>query len=66
MIALFKAYESGGERAAVSRVFDRGVLSRGPELRAFEEEFAAFAGRRDAVAVSSGTAALHVAVSALG
>lgn len=36
------------------------------EARRFEEEFAAFTGARFALAVSSGTGALHVALSALG
>ncbi len=38
----------------------------GKEVDAFEREFAAFAGTRYAVAVSSGTGALHTALEALG
>ena len=41
-------------------------LSLGPKLPEFEAAFAAFAGARFATATSSGTAALHLAVKALG
>ena len=54
------------EKDAVSRVLDSGWLSMGPETKAFEEEFAALHGTRFAVAVSNGTAALHLAALALG
>ncbi|MDF3292658.1 DegT/DnrJ/EryC1/StrS family aminotransferase [Streptomyces silvisoli] len=53
------------EAAAVSAVLRSGWLSADREVRAFEEEFAAAAGSADAVFVSSGTAALHLAVLAL-
>ncbi|MCA1814846.1 MAG: DegT/DnrJ/EryC1/StrS family aminotransferase [Acidobacteria bacterium] len=53
------------ERAAL-RVLRGGWLSTGPETRAFEEEFAAFVGARHAVAVANGTAALHLALLAVG
>ncbi|MCH8203890.1 MAG: DegT/DnrJ/EryC1/StrS family aminotransferase [Candidatus Hydrogenedentes bacterium] len=54
------------EVEAVSRVLYSGCIAQGPEVEAFEEECAAFIGRRHAVAVSSGTAALHLALNALG
>ncbi|MFI5661899.1 DegT/DnrJ/EryC1/StrS family aminotransferase [Streptomyces sp. NPDC051684] len=54
------------EIAAVEKVLRSGWLSPGPETSAFEEEFAAALGASAAVAVSSGTAALHLAVLALG
>lgn len=50
----------------VTRVLRSGQLSLGPLVRRFEERFAAYVGSRDAVAVSSGTAALHLSVKALG
>jgi dTDP-4-amino-4,6-dideoxygalactose transaminase len=56
----------GEERAAVDRVVASGWLTLGAEVRAFEEEFAASCGAQDAVAVSNGTAALHLACLALG
>jgi len=40
-------------------------VTAGPEVKALEEEFAAKLGARHAVAVSSGTAALHLAFLAL-
>jgi dTDP-4-amino-4,6-dideoxygalactose transaminase len=43
-----------------------GQLAQGPQVRAFEEEVAARVGRRYGVAVSSGTAGLHLALRALG
>ena len=54
------------EEEAVVRVLRSGRLAQGPEVSAFEEECAAFVGRRHAVAVSSGTAALHLVLQALG
>jgi perosamine synthetase len=47
-------------------VLRSGRLSLGPMLERFEREFASWLGLQDAVAVSSGTAALHLAVRALG
>jgi perosamine synthetase len=57
-----------GEREIelVTRVLRSGQLSLGPLLAEFEEKFAAYVGTRYAVATSSGTAALHLAVEALG
>lgn len=47
---------------AVTAVLRRTQLSLGPELEGFEREFAAYHGAPDAVAVSSGTAGLHLAL----
>jgi dTDP-4-amino-4,6-dideoxygalactose transaminase len=52
------------ERAAVLAVLESGQLAQGPKVRELEERFAEWAGARYAVAVSSGTAALHVALLA--
>jgi len=54
------------EVAAARRVLLSGWLTQGPEVRAFEEEFAAFVGAPEAIAVSSGTAALELVLHALG
>jgi dTDP-4-amino-4,6-dideoxygalactose transaminase len=54
------------EEAAVLRVLRSGWLSMGPEVQAFEAEVAARLGVEHAFAVSSGTAALHLAYLALG
>jgi dTDP-4-amino-4,6-dideoxygalactose transaminase len=51
---------------AMERVLRSGWFLLGPETEAFEEEFAAFCGRRHAVAVASGTEALRLALRALG
>ena len=53
-------------RAAIDRVLERQSFIIGPETRAFEEEFAAFSGAAEAVAVSNGTTALELALWALG
>ncbi len=53
------------EVAAARRVLLSGWISQGPEVRAFEREFAAFVGAPHAVAVSSGTAALELVLHAL-
>ena len=54
------------EEAAALRVLRSGRLVQGPEVAAFEEALSASCGRRWAVAVSSGTAALHLSLWALG
>ncbi|MBI4577912.1 MAG: DegT/DnrJ/EryC1/StrS family aminotransferase [Planctomycetes bacterium] len=54
------------EEEAVLGVLRRGYLSRGGEVAAFEEELARRVGAAQAVAVSSGHAALHLALLALG
>ena len=43
-----------------------GWLTTGPTTRAFESEFAAYVGAKHAVAVNSCTAALHLALDAIG
>ncbi len=54
------------EVRATTRVLGSGRIAQGAEVTAFEEEMADFLGRRHAVAVNSGTAALHLALLALG
>jgi len=50
----------------VTDVLRSGMLSLGPSVPKFETQFASFIGRRNAVAVNSGTSALHLCVRALG
>ena len=50
---------------AIARVLDSGSLILGPEVAAFESEFARFVGATHAVGTSSGTDALIVALRAL-
>lgn len=51
---------------AVSKVIASGQIAQGREVEAFENEFAGRIGAKYAAAVSSGTAALHLALMALG
>ena len=43
-----------------------GWLTTGPRVHAFEERFAEFVDATEAVAVNSGTAAMHIALTSLG
>jgi dTDP-4-amino-4,6-dideoxygalactose transaminase len=54
------------EANAVQRVIASKWLSMGPEVQAFEQEFAAMQEAEHALAVSSATAGLHLALLALG
>lgn len=55
------------ERAAVDRVMRSGMVAQGPEVAAFEEEFAReLVEGRDCVAVNSGTSGLHLGLLAAG
>ena len=54
------------ELAAVREVLATGQLTMGPRVAAFEEAIAQAVGTAEAVALSSGTAALHLAMLALG
>src|SRR3989475_6563307 len=54
------------EVAAVREVLSSGMLAQGPKVEAFEKAFAKDLGRKHAIAVTNGTAALHVALLAHG
>jgi len=54
------------EVRAVAETLSSGWWTAGPEVKELEEEFAAKIGSRHAIAVSSGTAALHLAFLVLG
>jgi perosamine synthetase len=54
------------EKQAVLDVLDSGWLTTGPRTKEFESRFAAEVGTRHAVALNSATAALHLALEALG
>jgi dTDP-3-amino-3,4,6-trideoxy-alpha-D-glucose transaminase len=53
-------------RAAVDRVLDSGAYILGPEVRAFEREFAAYCGAGEAIGVANGTEAITIALRAMG
>ena len=52
--------------AAIRRVLDRGWYVLGPEVTAFEQEFAAYCGASQCVSLANGTDALELALRALG
>lgn len=52
--------------AAVAAVLDSGQFALGPTVEAFERDFAAYCGVSQAVAVNTGTSALHLALLAVG
>jgi dTDP-4-amino-4,6-dideoxygalactose transaminase len=54
------------EIAALARVIKSGFITSGPEVAAFEREFAAFHELKHAVAVNSGVSALHIALESIG
>jgi len=62
MIPIARPQLGTEERDAVVAVLDSGVLAQGPRVAEFEAAFAAMVGAPYAVAVSSGTAALHLAL----
>ena len=52
--------------AAIQGVLDSCAFTLGPEVAAFENEFAAYSGATIGVAVNTGTSALHLALLAAG
>ena len=62
MIPIARPLLGDDEVEAASRVIRSGMLASGPEVAAFEAEFASFVGVRHAIAVSNGTTALHAAL----
>ncbi len=66
LIRLARPDVGAEEAAAVAEVLESGQLTMGPKVVELEEGLARACGVEHAVAVSSGTAALHLAVLALG
>jgi len=54
------------EKQLVMEVLGSGVIAQGPRVKEFEERYAKYIGTRFAVAASSGTTALHIALLAHG
>ncbi len=66
MIPISKPYIGEAEKQAVMEVLESGMLVQGPRTAKLEEKFAAACGTRFAIATSSGTTALHIALLAHG
>ncbi len=66
MIHIAKPQLGQEEIDAVSSVLRSGMIAEGPKVAEFENAFAEFVGVEHAVAVNSGTAALHAALLAHG
>jgi perosamine synthetase len=64
-IPFARTYISEEAREGAARVLESGWVTTGPEVRQFEQEFAEFLGVGHAVAVSSCTAAIELALRAL-
>jgi len=65
-LSLVPGEDAAAVRAAIDRVIARGWFILGPEVDAFEAEFAAACGAAHAVGVGSGTDALALTLRALG
>src|SRR6266568_8085408 len=66
MISIARPLLDEEEKVAVHRVLASGQLAQGEQVAAFERHFAEVCHVREAVAVSSGTAAIHLALLAHG
>jgi perosamine synthetase len=66
MIAIAKPYLTSDEAQAAYDVIMSGWVTQGPKVQEFEEKFAAYTGSNYAVAVSSCTTALHLAMIVAG
>jgi perosamine synthetase len=64
MIHIAKPQIGQEEKQAVLEVLDSGIIAQGPRVKAFEEAFAEMCGCKHAIATTSGTTALHVALLA--
>lgn len=65
-IAIAKPWLGEAEAKAASRAIMSGWVTQGPEVAAFEQEFATYLGVNHACTVSNCTTALHLALLAVG
>lgn len=66
MISIAKPLVGKEEEAAIHEVIESGYLVQGPRVKKLEEKFAELCGVKYAVATTSGTTALHLAILAHG
>ncbi|WP_414470336.1 DegT/DnrJ/EryC1/StrS family aminotransferase [Methanobacterium sp. ACI-7] len=66
MIPIAKPFIGDEEIKEVEAVLKSGMIAQGPKVAEFEQKFADYIGTNYAVATSSGTTALHVALLAAG
>jgi perosamine synthetase len=66
MIPIAKPLMGEEEKEAIIAVLESGMLAQGPKVEEFEKAFAVMCGVHHAVATSSGTTALHLALLAHG
>jgi dTDP-4-amino-4,6-dideoxygalactose transaminase len=64
MIPISKPILGEEEKKAVLKILDSGNLAQGVKVEEFERKFAKYIGTRYAIATSSGTSALHIALLA--
>ncbi|MFC1730161.1 DegT/DnrJ/EryC1/StrS family aminotransferase [candidate division KSB1 bacterium] len=65
-IPITKPYFDDKEIAAAAKVIESGWVAQGPKVAEFENKFSEYVHSKNSIAVSSGTAALHLALIALG
>ncbi len=65
-VPLARPWTGDAEAKAVAKVLEGGWLTQGPEVATFERNIARAVGSEHAIAVNSGTAAIHMGLAALG
>ena len=66
MIKISEPWIGEEEKKEVIKVIESGMLVQGEKVKEFEDKFSKYLGVKNAIAVNSGTAALHLALLSLG